>query len=165
MTDAATTTITQVHRVFIKATAQAVWDAIVEPEWNRRYGYQSQSDYELRPGGAYRGHASAAMTADGAPDVIIDGEILEVDPPRRLVQTWHAKFDPTMDNEAPTRLTWDIEELPVGGVCRVTVTHELDGAPMTAAQVGGDIPQAGGGWDLILSDLKTLLETGKAFQE
>ena len=165
MTEAATSTITQVHRVFIKATPEAIWAAIVEPEWNRRYGYQAPSDYELRPGGAYRGHASPAMAADGAPDVIIDGEIISVDPPHRLVQTWHAKFDPRMADEGPTRVTWEIDELPAGGVCRVTVTHELDGAPLTAAQVGGRIAEAGGGWDLILSDLKTLLETGKAFQE
>jgi uncharacterized protein YndB with AHSA1/START domain len=166
MTEVAqTSTTVQVHRVFIKATAQQVWDAITEPDWNRRYGYQSPSEYDLRPGGAYRGFANAAMTAHGAPEVIIEGEIISAEPPHRLVQTWHAMFDPSMANEEPTRLTWEIDELPNGGICRVTVTHELDGAPMTAAQVGGEITEAGGGWDLILSDLKTLLETGTSFQE
>lgn len=165
MTDTATSTVTQVHRVFIRASAQAVWDAIVEPEWNGRYGYHARSEYDLRPGGAYQGFANAAMAEHGAPDVIIQGEIIVCEPPHRLVQTWHALFDPTIAAEGPRRLTWEIDELPGGGVCRVTVTHELDGAPATAAQVGGEVVEAGGGWALILSDLKTLLETGKSFQD
>jgi uncharacterized protein YndB with AHSA1/START domain len=166
MTEVAqTSTTVQVHRVFIKATAQQVWDAITEPDWNRRYGYQSPSEYDLRPGGTYRGLANSAMTAHGSPEVIIEGTIISAEPPHRLVQTWHAMFDQSMAAEEPTRLTWEIDELAGGGVCRVTVTHELDGAPLTAAQVAGDIPEAGGGWDLILSDLKTLLETGTSFQE
>jgi uncharacterized protein YndB with AHSA1/START domain len=102
------------------------------------------------------------MTAHGAPEVIIEGEVIESDPPRKLVQTWHAMFAPDMAAEPVTRLTWDIEEGP-GGITRLTVTHELDGAPKTAAQVGGAIPEAGGGWSFIISDLKTLLETGKPF--
>jgi uncharacterized protein YndB with AHSA1/START domain len=161
----ATSTVVQVHRVFIKATAQAVWDAIVDPAWNSRYGYQCPGEYDLRPGGAYRGLSSQIMRDSGASDVIIEGEVIAADPPHRLVQTWRALFDPTMAEEGPTRLIWEIDEIAGGGICRVTVTHELENAPMTAAQVGGDIEEAGGGWDMILSDLKTLLETGSSFQK
>jgi uncharacterized protein YndB with AHSA1/START domain len=164
-TTAATRTTVQVHRIFIKASPQAVWDAIVDPDWNRRYGYQCASEYDLRPGGSFRTLASAAMKEFGSPDVIIDGEVVEVDPPRRLVQTWHAMFGPEMSAEKPTRLTYEIDELAAGaGICRLTVTHELENAPIAAQTVSGELPEAGGGWALILSDLKTLLETGSAFQ-
>jgi uncharacterized protein YndB with AHSA1/START domain len=159
---AATATTVQVHRVYIKASAQAVWDAIVDPGWNERYGYRTPSTYDLRPGGAYSVAASAEMMSFGAPEVILSGEVLESEPPRKLVQTWHPHFGPEIDAEGPRTVTWDIEEqLP--GVVRLTVTHDVTGAPLTAAQVNGDLPNAGGGWPMIMSDLKTLLETGSAF--
>jgi uncharacterized protein YndB with AHSA1/START domain len=91
-----------------------------------------------------------------AGNVIVDGEILEVDPPHRLVQTWRA----TWIGEGFTKLTYEIAALQ-GGVSSLTVIHELENAPGTAAQVAGAIEGAGGGWAEILSDLKTLLETGK----
>src|SRR3954453_11973865 len=94
----------QVHRVYIKATPQAVWDAITDPEWNRRYAFKAASEYELKPGGAYRVVATAEMQAQGAAPVLIDGEVLEVDAPYRLVQTWHAYFTPDTAAEAPGRL-------------------------------------------------------------
>ena len=107
MTTAAPTTKTvEVNRVYIKATAQAVWDAITAPEWNRRYAYQVPSEYDLRPGGSYRVIATPEMRAMGAPELFIDGEVLEVDPPHRLVQTWHAYFSPETAAEAPGRVTW-----------------------------------------------------------
>jgi uncharacterized protein YndB with AHSA1/START domain len=154
-----TSVTTQVYQVFIKATPEAIWEAITSPEWTRRYGYQAPVEYDLRPGGAFRGLPSDAMTAYGAPEVILDGEVVEADPPRRLVQTWRPLWDPEMTAEGFTRLTWEIDAGD-GGVTKLTVTHELEGAPKTAVQVAGEIPDAGGGWSWILSDLKTLLETG-----
>ena len=145
--------------MYIKATPEVVWEAITNPEWNQRYGYGPSGEYELRPGGAYRVLPSKAMQEHGAPDVIIEGEVLECDPPRRLVQTWRGLWDPEMAAEGFTRLTWEIGEGP-SGVTTLTVTHKLEGAPKTAAQVSGRMPEAGGGWSWILSDLKTLLETG-----
>jgi uncharacterized protein YndB with AHSA1/START domain len=165
MTESTTVTrTTQVHRVFIKAPAQAIWDAITEPEWNRRYGYQAPAEYDLRPGGTYTARPSLAMTEHGAPDVIIEGEVVTAEPPHLLVQTWRALFSPELAAEGPTRVTWEIAEV-APGLCRVTITHELDNAPVTASQVAGDVADAGGGWPMILSDLKTILETGKSFQE
>jgi uncharacterized protein YndB with AHSA1/START domain len=152
---------TQVYRVFIKATPQAIWEAITTPEWTQRYGYQAPVDYDLRPGGAFRGLPSEAMVAHGAPEVIIDGEVVEADAPRRLVQTWRVLWDPEMEAEGFTRLTWEIEPSD-GGVAKLTVTHELEGAPKVALQVAGQVPEAGGGWSWVLSDLKTLLETGSS---
>lgn len=152
---------TQVYRVWIKATPEAVWEAITSREWTRKYGYAAPAEYELRAGGKYKAYASEEMKKFGGPDVVVDGEVLECDPPRRLVQTWRALWDPSMAAEGAKRLTWEIAPGP-GGVCSLTLTHELEGAPKTAEQVSGEIPQAGGGWAYVLSDLKTLLETGKA---
>jgi uncharacterized protein YndB with AHSA1/START domain len=151
----------QVYRVFIKATPQAIWDAITRPEWAQKYGYACRTEYDLRPGGAYRAFASEPMKAHGTPDVIIVGEVIESDPPRKLVQTWHPIWDPQSAAEAVTRLTYEIAE-EQGGVCKLTVIHDVTGAPLTGTMVGGEVPNAGGGWNYVLSDLKTLLETGKA---
>lgn len=155
---------TQVHRVYIRATPQAIWDAITSPQWTERYGYGGRAEFDLRPGGGYRVHASAEFLAAGSPDVIVDGEVVESDPPRRLVQTWRMLMDPGLRAEGFTRLSYDIEESGTG-VTRLTVTHELADAPGLAALVGGDLEHtgAGGGWAWVLSDLKSLLETGSGF--
>jgi uncharacterized protein YndB with AHSA1/START domain len=155
---------TQVYRVYIKASPEAIWDAITSPEWTQRYGYGGRGEYDLRPGGAYRGLTSEAMRSMGAPDLAVDGEILEADPPRRLVQTWRMLMDPELAAEGFTRLTYEIEE-GQGGVTKLTVIHDLEGAPRLALLVGGamEAQGAGGGWSWVLSDLKTLLETGESF--
>jgi uncharacterized protein YndB with AHSA1/START domain len=152
---------TQVYRVYIKATPEAIWKAITSPEWTEKYGYGGRGEYELKPGGKYRALASEAMKAYGGPDVVVDGEVIEADPPRKLVLTWRPLWDPAMVAEGAKRLTWEIEA-GEGGVSILTVTHELSGAPKTAAQVSGKIKEAGGGWSFVLSDLKTLLETGRS---
>jgi uncharacterized protein YndB with AHSA1/START domain len=152
---------THVYRVYIKAKPQAIWDAITKSEWAERYGYACRQEYDLRRGGAFRAFANAPMLAHGAPEVIIIGEVIEADPPRKLVQTWHPIWDPESAAEAATRLSWEIEESPEG-YCKLTVTHDLAGAPLTAAMVAGEVPNAGGGWSYVLSDLKTLLESGKS---
>jgi uncharacterized protein YndB with AHSA1/START domain len=161
-----TTVTTQVYRVYINATAQAIWDAITKPEWSERYGYGGRVEYDLRPGGAYRALTSDAMRSMGAPDVAIDGEVVEADPPHKLVQTWRMVMDEETTAEGFTRLTWEIEERE-GGVSRLTVIHDLEGAPKLANLLSGGAEDAGagGGWSWVLSDLKTLLETGKAFDK
>ncbi len=159
-TDTAAPT-TQVYRIYIRATPQQVWDAITQPEYVAKYGYGGILEADLRPGGAMKVRASQEFLDAGAPDVIVDGEILEADPPRKLVQTWRMLMDPTMAEEGFTRLTHEIAEVPHAGV-RLTVTHELENAPALAAMVAGtqEDSGAGGGWAWILSDLKSLLETG-----
>jgi uncharacterized protein YndB with AHSA1/START domain len=153
---------TQVYRVFIKAPVEKVWTAITDPEWNQRYGYCVPQQLELHQGGAYRAEASDPMLQHGAPQVILDGEVLECDPPKKLVQTWHPMFMPEMAAERIGRLTYELEEQY--GATRLTLTHELEGAPIAARQVAGEEPNAGGGWAYILSDLKTMLETGESFE-
>jgi uncharacterized protein YndB with AHSA1/START domain len=162
-TDAATetSTTTQVYRIFIKATPQAIWDAITKPEWTQRFGYGLKDEYEMRPGGKYRGWANDGMKAMGMSGVIVDGEVIEADPPRKLVTTWRMAVDPSLNAEGFTRLTYEIEE-GRDGVSRLSVIHDLAGTPGHAAMVAGDQqgPGAGGGWTWILSDLKSLLESG-----
>jgi uncharacterized protein YndB with AHSA1/START domain len=157
------TVTTQVYRVYIKATPEAIWDAITTPEWTERYGYGGRAEFEpdLRPGATYRGLTSPAMRAVGSPDVGVDGEVVEVDPPRRLVQTWRMVMDDDMAAQGFTRLTYEIEPSK-GGVTKLTLIHELEGAPKLALLMSGGMEDvgAGGGWSWVLSDLKSLLETG-----
>ena len=162
----AVTTTTQVYRVYIKASPEAIWQAITDPEWTNRYGYTGYVHYDLRPGGALKVVPGEAFKAQAeaagfpCPDVIIDGEVIEADPPRKLVTTWRMLMDPTMAAEGFTRITYEIKDL--GGFCSLTLVHELDGAPNLAAIVSGQQEEfgAGGGHAWVLSDLKSLLETG-----
>jgi uncharacterized protein YndB with AHSA1/START domain len=153
--------VIQRYRIYIKATPEAVWDALTRPEWTVKYGYAPLVEYELRPGGAYRAHANEGMKAMGVTGVIVDGEVIEADHPRHLVQTWRMLMEPSLAAEGFTRLTYDIEPVR-GGVTRLTLTHDLTGAPGLAALVAGEHEAngAGGGWNEVLSGLKTLLETG-----
>ena len=154
---------TQVYRIFIRATPQAIWDAITKPEWTQRWGYGLKDEYDLRPGGKYRGMANDGMIAMGMSGMVVDGEVIESDPPRKLVMTWRMAIDPSMASEGFTRLTYEIVE-GRDGVSRLSVTHDVAGRPGHAAMIAGDKqgPGAGGGWTWILSDLKTALESGKA---
>jgi uncharacterized protein YndB with AHSA1/START domain len=161
-TTAATTATIQVYRVYIKATPQAIWDAITKPEWTEKYGYGGRAEYDLRPGGKYVGLTSEAMRSMGSGEVAVDGEVIEADPPRKLVQTWRMVMGgPEMEAEGFTRLTYEIEE-GKGGVSKLTLIHDLEGAPQLALLVGGQMEDtgAGGGWNWVLSGLKTVLETG-----
>jgi uncharacterized protein YndB with AHSA1/START domain len=170
-TDTDTRVATQVYRIYIKASPQAIWDAITKPEWTERYGYGSPVEYDLRPGGRYRAYSTDAMKAareemggGPTPDVIVDGKVLESDPPRRLVQTWRMLMDPQSKAEGFTRLTYEIDEIRPG-ISKLSLTHELEGAPRLATFLAGEMESmgAGGGWAEALSDLKTLLETGESF--
>lgn len=155
------TRVTQVYEIYIKAAPQAIWDAITQSEWTTRYAYEGPVEYDLRPGGAFRALSTPPMRAFGLPDVVVDGEVIESDPPRRLVQTYRFLFTEEMKAEGFTQITWEIEAT-ASGFSRLTVTHELRGAPTMAAMVSSKFSESGtGGWTWILSDLKSLLETGK----
>jgi len=152
----------QKYRVYIKATPQAIWDALTRPEWTVKYGYAPLVEYELRAGGKFRAYPNTGMTQfPKIPDVIIDGEVLEVNAPHKIVQTWRMLMEPQLAAEGYTRLTFEIDAAR-GGVTRLTITHDLTGAPRLAAVVAGGFESqgAGGGWNEVISGLKTLLETG-----
>jgi len=162
-----TTATVQIHRVYIKATPAAIWEAIISPEWTARYGYQGPVDYDLRPGGAFRALATPMMREFGMPEVVVDGEVVECDPPNKLVQTYRFLFNGDTEAEGFTTLTWQIE-VENDSLTRLTVTHDVTDAPLHAAMVAGGeskLAEGGGGWPWILSDLKTLLESGSGLQE
>ena len=151
---------TQVYEVYIRASPHAIWDAITSPEWTVKYGYRGVVEYELRPGGAYRARASPEMQAMGMPDIVIDGVVEEADPPRKLVHTYRFLFSEAMKAEGFTRITWEIERV-AAGFSRVTVVHELAGAPIMASMLASKFSEQGtGGWAWVLSDMKSVLETG-----
>jgi uncharacterized protein YndB with AHSA1/START domain len=136
---------TQVYQVFIRASADEIWQAIRRPEWTARYFHGAHitvtpDRYDSR-------------SADG--DVWGDAGVEVFDPPRRLVHGWRSLYDPALAAEEESRVTWEIEEQE-GDVCLLTVVHDrLENAPGTAASVSGT------GWMGVLSALKTLLETGR----
>lgn len=132
-----------VYHVFIRATPQAIWKAITDGESTQRYFHANAVDSEWRTGSPY-----VYRDSDGR--VAIAGDVVEIDPPRRLVQTF--RF---MDrDDPPSRLVWEIE--PLGETCRLTLVHEFDAPTGTFESV--DDPM---GWQFILSGLKSLLETDR----
>jgi uncharacterized protein YndB with AHSA1/START domain len=134
---------TQVYNVFVRATPEQVWEAITRPEFTERYFHGVR--VEVRDGRRF--------SAIG--DMEWDEEVLEADPPRRLVHQWISAYDPEMAAEEPSRVTWEIEPQQ-DGISLLTVVHDrLENAPKTAEGVSGT------GWMYVLSNLKTLLETGE----
>lgn len=148
-------TTTQVYEIYIQAEPQAIWDAITKPEWTARYGYRPVVNYDLREGGKFEALAGDGMPGMSPDACVVEGKVLESDPPHRLVQTWR----PTWLDEPFTTVTYEIKE-GENGVCSLTLTHDLHDAPQTAAQTSGNVEGAGGGWPEVLSDMKSLLETG-----
>ena len=135
----------QVYQVFIKATPEAIWDAITKPEFTARYFYGARIENSRE--------RHLALGPDGS--VWGDSPTFEYDPPRRLVHGWRSLYDPELADEEESRVTWEIEPQD-GGYCKLTVVHDqLEGAPKTAEGVSG------AGWMMVLSGLKTLLETGE----
>ncbi len=152
--------ITRVHEIYIKAPQARIWEAITSPEWTHRYGYGAFIELEPRPGGAYRYKADERMRGMGLPETIIDGVVIEADPPRKLVHTYRWLFSEANRAEGFTRVTWELETTEAG-FCRLCVTHEMQDAPLMAAATAAPFSfRGGGGWNWILSDLKSLLETG-----
>jgi len=140
-----TQTTVQVYQLFIKATPERIWEALVDPELTSKYFYGSR--ITISPEGRL------STSPDGSENWG-DSEVLEWDPPRKLVHGWQSLYDPELAAEATSRVTWEIEPQD-GGMTKLTVVHDqLEGAPKTAESVAG-------GWMFVLSGLKTLLETGK----
>ncbi len=152
-------TTSVIHSIYIKAPAQRVWDAITTSEGSQRWGYGGEVEIDPRPGGSYRNLTTPEMRAFGMGDVAVEGEVLEIDPPRLLVLAW----GPTWRPGAPrTRVTWELTEFP-NGQTKVTLTHDVSADPELFDEVngGGDPEGGGGGWPWSLSGLKTLVETGR----
>ena len=139
----------KIYEIYIKTTPERLWQAITDPAQRAKYSFGVGVRSQWTPGSAYQ----AGVTADAGAETlqIAEGENLEVDPPRRLVQTFRALWSDAVKDEGMSRVTWDIE--PIGDSCRLTVTHDRLRADTNAEIYGG--------WPQILSGLKTLLETGE----
>jgi len=133
----------KVFEIFIKTTSERLWEAIIDPELRRKYNFGASASSDWTPGSRYELAAGDMRLAEG--------ENLEVDPPRRLVQSFTAVWSEEVRAEGTSRVTWEIEE--VEDSCRLTVTHD-----QLREDAHGEIY---GGWPMILSGLKTLLETGE----
>ena len=135
----------KIFEIYIKTTPQRLWKAITEPEQRSQYNFGASVLSDWKPGSRY------TMSARNGSVALGEGEILEVDPPRRLVQSMRALWSDDVKSEGFSRITWEI--VPIGDSCRLTVTHDQ-------LREGAN-DQLYGGWPMILSGLKTWLETGK----
>jgi uncharacterized protein YndB with AHSA1/START domain/DNA-binding transcriptional ArsR family regulator len=139
----------KVFEIYIKTTPERLWQAIVDPAQRAKYTFGVGVYSDWTPGSSYVGRAGPGN--EGPDLVIAEGENLEVDPPRRLVQSFRALWSDEVKAEGTSRVTWEIEQ--VADSCRLTVTHDQ-------LRQGAN-SELFGGWPMVLSGLKTLLETGE----
>jgi uncharacterized protein YndB with AHSA1/START domain len=135
----------KVFEIYIRTTPERLWEAITDPEIRAKYNFGARVASDWTPGSSFE------MSAPNSDMPLGEGEILEADPPRRLVQTMTALWSDDVQSEGTSRITWEIE--PVGDSCKLLLTHDQlrDGANA----------ELYGGWPMILSGLKTWLETGE----
>lgn len=136
-----------VYVTYIRTTPQKLWEALTKPEFIKQYWFDMSQESEWQPGAAWAMKFSDGRVADA-------GEVLEIDPPRRLVLKWRNEFRPELKAEGFSRCVYDLEQ--DGDIVKLTITHSIDkdGAKLIEA--------VSGGWPRILSSLKSLLETGEA---
>ena len=136
-----------VYVTYIRTTPEKLWDALTKPEFTQAYWFGMRQECDWQPGSPWR-----LIFADGR--VADTGEVLEMEPPRRLVLSWRNEFRPELKAEGHSRATFELEQ--GSGMVKLTVTHEIDrdGSKFIAA--------VSNGWPMVLSSLKSLIETGEA---
>ncbi len=139
-----------VYVTYIRTTPEKLWRALVEPEFTRRYWVETWQESEWKPGASWR-----LMIPDGR--VGDSGEILEIEPQRRLVLSWRNEFMPELRAEGHSRVTYELEKQ--GESVKFTLIHVIEKADSKL------IETCSCGWPLILSSLKSLLETGEPLEE
>jgi len=138
-----------VYVTFIRTTPEKLWRALTEPEFTRLFWHETTQQSEWKPGASWRLVKPDGSAADS-------GEIVEIDPPRQLVLTWQNHMFPEMTAEGHSRMTYEIE--PQGELVKLTLVHGMD-------KPGSKLIKAvSNGWPMILSSLKSLLETGDSFE-
>jgi len=135
----------KVFEIYIKTTPERLWEAITDPTIRAKYNFGSGAYSDWKPG------SRVDLRAESFDGLLGEGEVLDADPPRRLVHTMLAHFSPEAEAEGQSRVTWEIE--PVGDSCRLPLIHDQ--------MREGACDQLYGGWPMILSGLKTWLETGE----
>lgn len=139
-----------VYVIVIRTTPEKLWEALIKPEFTRQYWAEVWHDSTWEPGSSWK-----LMIPDGR--VGDSGEVVEFDPPRRLVLKWRNEFQPELQAEGYSRCTIELE--PAGDAVKLTLTHAIDKSPSKL------IDAVSGGWPTILSSLKSLLETGDSLEE
>jgi uncharacterized protein YndB with AHSA1/START domain len=139
-----------VYVTYIRTTPEQLWQALTDPELTRQFWFGCRQESEWKAGASWR-----LMIPDGR--VGDSGEILEIDPPRRLAVSWRNEFKPELREEGYSRMTYELEKQ--GGSVKLTIIHEMDrtGSRFIAA--------ISGGWPMILASLKSLIETGEPLEE
>jgi uncharacterized protein YndB with AHSA1/START domain/biotin operon repressor len=135
----------KVFEIYIRTTPERLWEAITDPEIRSKYNFGAGVHSDWKPG------SRLEMSGPNAAGLLGEGEVLEVDPPHRLVHTMVALWSDEVEREGASRVTWEIEA--IADSCRLTVTHDQ-------LREGAN-DQLFGGWPMILSGLKTWLETGE----
>ena len=138
-----------IYVTFIRTTQEKLWTALREPEFTRQYFFGVTMESEWTPDSAWR-----MVHPDGK--VTDSGKVIEIDPPRRLVLSWRNEFKPELTAEGYSHATFDLETQ--GDMVKLTVVHEI------GKQASKLIEAVSGGWPIILSSLKSLLETGKPLE-
>jgi uncharacterized protein YndB with AHSA1/START domain len=138
-----------VYVTYIRTTMPKLWEALTGPEFTRQFWYEAVHECDWKAGSPWRLKTPDGRTADA-------GEVLEADPPRRLVLSWRHEITPEMKAEGFSKMTWLLEAQ--GDMVKLTVTHEID-------RPGSKFIEAvSGGWPIILASLKSLLETGQSLE-
>jgi uncharacterized protein YndB with AHSA1/START domain len=137
---------TFVYVTYIRTSAEKLWSALTKPEFARQYWFGMHMESDWKPGAAWKLIFTDGRVAD-------TGEVLEIDPPHRLVVNWRNEFRPELKAEGPATCTFELE--PKGEVVKLTITHS------SAKANSKVIVAVSGGWPKILSNLKSFLETGK----
>jgi uncharacterized protein YndB with AHSA1/START domain len=138
------------YLIFIRTNPETLWKALIEPDYTRRYWAGSVQQSEWKPGASWRLLAPDGKLTDS-------GSVLEIDPPRRLVLSWRNEFLPELRVEGHSRCCFEIERR--GELAGLSVTHEMERADSKL------IAAVSRGWPIILSSLKSLIETGQSFEE
>jgi uncharacterized protein YndB with AHSA1/START domain len=138
-----------VYVTYIRTTPEKLWQALTEPEFTRKFWADTVQECEWKPGSTWRLMAPGGRLCDA-------GEVVEIDPPRKLVLTWQNHMFPEMTAEGHSHLTYELE--PTGGVVKLTVTHAMD-KPESKLVKG-----VSRGWPHIMASLKSLLETGESLE-
>jgi uncharacterized protein YndB with AHSA1/START domain len=137
---------TFVYVTFIRTTPERLWSALTQPDFIQKYWFAMTIACDWKVGSPWR-----LVFPDGR--VADSGEVVEIDPPRRLVIRWRNEWSPELKAEGPSCMTMELE--PLDGAVKLTVTHAMDRAESQLIQ------KVSGGWPGILSNLKSLLETGE----
>jgi uncharacterized protein YndB with AHSA1/START domain len=136
-----------VYEIYIRTTPEKLWAALTDGEKTQKYFFGTRVASTWKSGAELTYHGDNAM-------LMVDGKVVEADAPRRLVTTWRAAYNPEVAGDRPSRVTWTIQ--PMGAICKLSVVHDdFEGETQTWKSTGG-------GWPIVLSGLKTFLETGES---